>query len=108
MLRRRKEPSEFGIESPRMKLYCLSPSRRRVEIACMSLEPLNRVDQTVRRLLAETGRRSAALQCPGGMTVSAAPPRPKAITGVPHACASTGTMPKSSSPGNSSARQRRK
>ena len=38
-----------------------------------------------------------------GITVSVAPPRPKAMTGVPHAWASTGTMPKSSSPGKSSA-----
>lgn len=33
-------------------------------------------------------------------TVSRAPPLPYAITGLPHACTSTGTMPKSSSPGN--------
>ena len=34
-----------------------------------------------------------------GTTVSSAPPRPKATTGVPHAWASTGTIPKSSSAG---------
>ena len=38
-------------------------------------------------------------------TVSSAPPEPKAMTGRPEAIASSGTMPKSSSPGNSSARQ---
>jgi len=32
--------------------------------------------------------------------VSNAPPRPYAITGRPDACASTGVIPKSSSPGN--------
>ena len=34
-------------------------------------------------------------------TVSSAPPRPSATTGRPQACASSGTMPKSSSPGSS-------
>ena len=34
---------------------------------------------------------------PRPRTVSSEPPRPKAITGVPQACASTGVMPKSSS-----------
>src|SRR5262249_16215466 len=34
-----------------------------------------------------------------GTMVSTAPPRPSATTGVPQACASTGTIPKSSSPG---------
>ena len=38
---------------------------------------------------------------PPSTTVSMAPPRPRATTGVPHACASTGTRPKSSSPGSS-------
>src|SRR5688572_19089978 len=36
-------------------------------------------------------------------TVSSAPPRPSATTGRPHACASTGTIPKSSSPGKRTA-----
>ena len=40
-------------------------------------------------------------------TVSRAPPRPKAITGVPQACASTGRMPKSSSAAKTNARARR-
>ena len=39
-------------------------------------------------------------------TVSVAPPRPKAITGRPLAIASTGTIPKSSSPGKIKARHR--
>ena len=34
-----------------------------------------------------------------------APPRPSATTGRPHACASSGTMPKSSSPGSSDDRR---
>ena len=38
-------------------------------------------------------------------TVSSAPPRPSATTGRPHACASSGTMPKSSSPGSSDDRR---
>ena len=37
------------------------------------------------------------------LTVSSAPPRPSATTGRPQACASSGTMPKSSSPGSSTA-----
>ena len=36
--------------------------------------------------------------------MSFAPPLPKAITGVPHACASTMAMPKSSSAANTKAR----
>ena len=43
---------------------------------------------------------------PGGTTVSRAPPCPKAMTGRPAAMASSGVMPKSSSGGKSSARQR--
>ncbi|SKU09712.1 Uncharacterised protein [Mycobacteroides abscessus subsp. abscessus] len=39
--------------------------------------------------------------------MSRAPPSPSARTGVPHAIASTGTMPKSSTPGISRARHRR-
>jgi hypothetical protein len=42
---------------------------------------------------------------PKGGTVSKAPPRPRAITGFPLASASTGVIPKSSSPGSRSARQ---
>ena len=42
-----------------------------------------------------------------GTTESIAPPSPSAITGVPVAIDSTGTMPKSSTPGMSSARVRR-
>src|SRR5262249_50123553 len=42
-----------------------------------------------------------------GLTVSTAPPRPSATTGRPHACASSGTMPKSSSPGRSVTAARR-
>ena len=38
-----------------------------------------------------------------GTTVSSAPPRPSATTGRPQAWASTGTMPKSSSPGSTTA-----
>jgi hypothetical protein len=40
------------------------------------------------------------------LTVSQAPPRPNAMTGVPHACASTGAMPKSSSAAKTNARAR--
>ena len=40
-------------------------------------------------------------------TVSSAPPRARAIVGHPHACASTGTRPKSSSPGMITAAARR-
>ena len=40
-------------------------------------------------------------------TLSSAPPTPRAITGVPHAMASTGVMPKSSSPGMTIALARR-
>ncbi len=39
-------------------------------------------------------------------TVSSDPPAPYATTGRPHACASSGTIPKSSSAANSSARHR--
>ena len=39
--------------------------------------------------------------------VSSAPPRASATTGRPHACASSGTMPKSSSPGKSVTAARR-
>jgi hypothetical protein len=40
-------------------------------------------------------------------TVSAPPPSPKATAGLPQAMASSGTIPKSSTPGMSTARQRR-
>src|SRR5713101_3857662 len=43
---------------------------------------------------------------PGGTTVSSAPPSPSAITGRPEAIASSGVMPKSSTVGKISARQR--
>ena len=52
--------------------------------------------QTPRR----TARRRESPVSPA-TTVSSAPPRPSATTGRPHACASSGTMPKSSSPGRS-------
>src|SRR4051812_991653 len=42
-----------------------------------------------------------------GFTVSSAPPRLSATTGRPHACASSGTIPKSSSPGSSATAARR-
>ena len=50
-------------------------------------------------------RRGVVDQHPGlpSHDVSRAPPRPRATTGRPHAWASTGTMPKSSSPGSSTA-----
>ena len=40
------------------------------------------------------------------ITVSVAPPRPNAMTGVPQACASTGAIPKSSSAAKMKARAR--
>jgi len=43
---------------------------------------------------------------PNAGTVSNAPPRPRAITGLPLANASTGVRPKSSSPGSTNARHR--
>jgi len=43
-------------------------------------------------------------EVPAPHTVSSAPPRPYAITGVPQACASTGRMPKSSSAAKTKAR----
>src|ERR1051326_4743954 len=61
-----------------------------------------------------TASMSERLFCPSKktpvvpVTVSSAPPAAKAMTGLPHDIASTGAIPKSSSDGKTSARQRAK
>ena len=69
-------------------------NRGRVESPAEHLFDRGRGKRVGRRLVHE----HAGL---AGTTVSSAPPRPSATTGRPHACASSGTMPKSSSPGSS-------
>ena len=54
-----------------------------------------------RRRTPRPSRSSTSTPVTPSTTVSQAPPAPSATTGVPHACASTGTMPKSSIPGSS-------
>ena len=64
------------------------------------LQPLDRLHDRVHGLLGNSSPVSPS------STVSVAPARLKAITGAPAAIASTGEMPKSSSPGKKNARQR--
>src|SRR5688572_14683524 len=52
---------------------------------------------------ASTDASSTSTPVTPGMTVSSAPPRPSAMTGRPQAMASTGAIPKSSSPGSRTA-----
>ena len=74
------------------KSFGVAPDHGRVELA---------IDGAPDRLGKGGGawRRRRESRFPPDTTVSIAPPRAYATTGRPHACASSGTIPKSSSPG---------
>ena len=95
------------IVSARTSASISSPNRsrpkrsacRRMASAVEAIGSSARRDGIGERLDARFRRRARPVS--PATTVSSAPPRPSATTGRPHACASSGTMPKSSSPGSS-------
>src|SRR5262245_52872124 len=116
---RHVEGDEDAVEPPqhyrRGSAPCRSSPSMRSEISCTKRSRLKRsacariaaeshevcVARAIASANAGADPSSTRMPVVPGTTVSTAPPRPRATTGVPHACASTGTMPKSSSPGSS-------
>ena len=102
-MRRSTNARNCAGESARSRSACaFSRQSARVDRPARGLEAADRRRDRLRRLRVE--EHAGGSLGPASRTVSRTPPRPKAITGVPHACASIGQMPKSSSAAKTNAR----
>ena len=103
------QPLDLGVElhktavSPRQDFALATEGEHnRVVVLIIGRKAVTPVLGVERKKLNNLGSESSAVNFSGvaPRTVSSAPPLPKAITGVPHACASSGSKPKSSSAAN--------